>query len=419
MMESTKHFCRLSWPCRISKQDKTAVFLGFSLWLLFFLPLHANASEFEQCLLRLESQAKVLDLQPSTINNVLRKARPLQRVIELDRNQPEFTSTFASYLNRRVSSTRVEKGRELYQQHRPLLDRITRQTGVPGQYLVAFWGLETNYGGYKGDVSTVDALATLACDQRRSRFFTRQLMAALQLIEQGDINPQQLRGSWAGALGHVQFMPTVYLEHARDGDGDQRRDLFNSIEDALVSAAHFLNAIGWQTGSRWGREVIIPKNFPFELAGRQQSESLATWDKLGVRDVYGRRLPTLDMQASLLVPAGHDGPAFLVYQNFKAIMGWNRSEFYAISVGHLADRIAGAGSLRNPPPTDALRLSRVTVKALQSKLNDKGFKAGKPDGIFGPASRSALRQFQGARGMIADGYIDAEVLVALGLNNDP
>lgn len=385
---------------------------GF-LGLVFATPVYSET--FFQCLPRLQQEALQQGLGEATVTNVLGKANFLERVIELDRRQPEFTSTFADYLNRRVTPTRVQKGRELFAKHQDLLARVTRQTGVPGHYLVAFWGLETNYGGYQGEVPTIDALATLACDQRRARFFSQQLFAALSLIEKEGIEIGKLKGSWAGALGHVQFMPTVYLKFAQDGDGDQRRDLWGSIDDALFSAGNFLQAIGWTSGLRWGREVVLPDGFPYQYAGLKNSRPLPEWRRLGVQDTRGRQLPELALQASLIIPAGHEGPAFLVYQNFKTIMGWNRSEFYAISVGHLADRIAGAGGLLNPPPTEGLRLSRKLIKQLQIRLNEQGFAPGKPDGIFGPASRSALRTFQQRKGMIADGYIDKEVLAAFAI----
>jgi membrane-bound lytic murein transglycosylase B len=338
----------------------------------------------------------------------------LDRVIELDRRQPEFTTTFADYLNRRVNDARVGKGRELLAEHRKLLDRVTAETGVPAPYLAAFWGLETNYGSYFGKMQVPSALATLACDARRSSFFTEQWIAALRIIDEGAIPADQMEGSWAGAMGHVQFMPTVFLKHAVDADGDGRRDLWNSLPDAMMSAGRFLQSMGWDGDYRWGREVLLPDNFDFSLADGRRLP-LADWRKMGITDAFGNHLANEPIEAALIVPSGHQGPAFLVYSNFRVIMGWNRSEFYAIAVGHLADRIAGAGKLQNPPPEDQPALSRNQVLELQQALNDKGYPSGEPDGILGSNTRKAIRAYQKAEGLVADGFPSEQVLAALGV----
>lgn len=370
--------------------------------------------EFPQCIERLESQAIDAGVSSETASTVLASAEYLERVIELDRQQPEFTTTFADYLNRRVNEQRVSKGRELLQEHRELLERVTRETGVPAPYLVAFWGLETNFGSYFGKMPVPSSLATLACDPRRSKFFTEQLIAALQIIDEGSIKPEQMEGSWAGAMGHVQFMPTVFLRHAVDGDGDGKRDLWNSLPDAMMSAGNFLEDLGWNGDYRWGREVLLPDNFDYELADGRRLE-LDEWRQLGVTDAFGNALAKEPIKASLVVPSGHRGPAFLAYHNFGVIMGWNRSEFYAIAVGHLADRIAGAGTLQNPPPEDLPALSRDNILAIQEALNDEGFDTGEPDGIMGPNTRSAIRNYQADNGLVADGYPGEAVLESLGV----
>eukprot|EP00163_Fabomonas_tropica_P004638 TRINITY_DN14087_c0_g1_i1.p1 TRINITY_DN14087_c0_g1~~TRINITY_DN14087_c0_g1_i1.p1 ORF type:complete len:349 (-),score=32.90 TRINITY_DN14087_c0_g1_i1:1775-2821(-) len=341
----------------------------------------------------------------------------LDRVIELDRRQPEFTTTFADYLNRRVNDTRVSKGREMLAEHHDLLEQVTAETGVPGPYLVAFWGLETNFGSYFGKMSVPSALSTLACDERRSSFFTTQLIAALRIIDEGAIAADQMEGSWAGAMGHVQFMPTVFLKHAVDADGDGKRDLWNSIPDAMMSAGHFLASMDWDGDYRWGREVILPRNFDYSLADGRRLP-LSQWRNMGITDAFGHALATDDIRASLVVPAGHQGPAFLAYHNFRVIMGWNRSEFYAIAVGHLADRIAGAGMLQNPPPEDLPALSRASILELQEHLNSKGFDSGKPDGIMGPGTRSAIRRYQSSVGLVADGYPGDTVLRKLNISTE-
>ncbi|WP_020405962.1 lytic murein transglycosylase [Hahella ganghwensis] len=370
---------------------------------------------FQQCVEDLQDKARAHGISNTTVDQVLAGVNYLDRVIELDRRQPEFTTPFSEYLGLRVTEQRVQKGRELYRQHQDLLQRVTRETGVPGHYLVAFWGLETNYGSYFGKMSTLDSLATLACDPRRSEYFTGELMAALQIIDSGDIEAERMQGSWAGALGHVQFMPSVFLRYARDADQDGARDLWGSIPDAMLSAGTFLKGIGWESGLRWGREVLLPKTFSYQMAGLGQTKSLAEWREFGLTDAFGRALPDVDVKASLLVPAGHEGPAFLVYDNFDVIMRWNRSEFYALAVGHLADRIAGAGALQNPPPSDSPRLSRQIVLELQEKLIANGVDPGALDGILGPATRKALREYQHQKGLVADGFPDSTTFAKLGV----
>lgn len=372
--------------------------------------------EFAQCLAQLGQTAVNAGVSEQTASRVVAGVEKVDRVIELDRRQPEFTTTFDDYLNRRVNQARIKKGRELLQTHRELLDRVTRETGVPAPYLVSFWGLETNFGAYFGKMSVPDSLATLACDERRSEFFTRQWVAALQIIDEGAIPAEQMEGSWAGAMGHVQFMPTVFLKHAVDADGDGRRDLWNSLPDAMMSAGRFLESMGWDGEYRWGREVLLPRNFDYGLANGRKLP-LAEWREHGITDAFGKPLARADINASLIVPAGHRGPAFLVYQNFDVIMGWNRSEFYAIAVGHLADRVAGAGSLQIQPPEDLPALSRQQIVDLQKVLRNQGFEPGPIDGILGSGTRSAIRQFQKTKNLVADGYPGVQVLKVAGIDS--
>jgi membrane-bound lytic murein transglycosylase B len=375
----------------------------------------STADAFSACVSDLRAEAARQDISAAVIDESLASVERVERVVELDRSQPEFTTPFSEYLGRRVTDTRVERGRELLARHEDLLRDVYREYGVPPRYLVAFWGMETNFGSYFGGVSTLDALATLACDDRRSSYFTEQLMAALRIVDEGAIAPERMEGSWAGALGHVQFMPSVFAEYAVDYDGDGRRDLWNSVPDAMASAANFLRGIGWEPGWRWGREVTLPADFPYELAGYDGRRTMRAWKELGVRTAYDRPLSGADVEAALIVPSGHEGPKFLVYDNFEVIMRWNQSEFYALSVGHLADRLAGAAGLANPPPEDAPRMTRDDVIALQERLNERGFDAGPADGIPGPRTRAAIRRFQKEQGMIADGFASREVLDRLSL----
>lgn len=374
------------------------------------------AEDFQRCVADLRQHAVKQGIDGAVAQEVLAGIEPLERVIELDRSQPEFTRSFRDYLGKRISDQRIEQGRKLYQKHSELLQRITRKTGVPGRYLIAFWGLETHFGSYTGNMPIPRALATLACDRRRSDYFTRELVSALRLIERGDIEADAMKGSWAGAMGQMQFMPSVYLDHAVDADHSGRIDLWNSVPDALTSAGHLLASLGWNEGERWGREVRLPEDFDYSLArGLNGKRPLSQWRALGIRDAFGRELPHADMQGALLLPAGHQGPAFLVYDNFRVIMGWNQSEFYALAVGHLADRIAGAGPLQTQPPAHD-PLKRETIKALQTALKDAGYEAGPVDGILGSGTRAALRRFQDDSGLTADGYPDPESRRALGID---
>jgi membrane-bound lytic murein transglycosylase B len=381
-------------------------------------PVDGQTSEadFAACTARLKQEAQAAGISADVSNDVLDNVQWVERVIELDRQQPEFTTTFSDYYRKRVTPARVRKGREMLKEHAELLRSISDRYGVPAHYLVSFWGLETNFGAYLGKMAIPDSLATLACDERRSKFFAAELISAMRIIEAGDASRESMIGSWAGAMGNVQFMPSAFLRYAVDGDGDGRRDLWGSIPDALSSAANFLAMLGWQPGLRWGREVLVPAGFDYAQATRDVRQPLRVWSRAGVTDAFGSRLPEVDLPASILVPGGARGPAFVVYDNFDVIMRWNRSEFYALSVGRLADRIAGAGSLTRPPPEDGLRLSRQTVMTLQVHLNQLGYDTGTPDGIFGSGTRRALREFQSDRNLVADGYPSEQIIAAVAAN---
>lgn len=368
--------------------------------------------DFSTCLSNLQERARDLQLSPTAVST-LASLEQQQRVLDLDGKQPEFVQTFGQYLNARLTQDRIRRGRELYNRHRDFLDQLTVRYGVQGQYLVAFWGLETNFGSYLGNMPTLDSLATLACNPRRGDYFAGELLNALRVMDREALQPQKMRGSWAGAMGHTQFMPSNYLRYAVDGDGDGRIDLWGSEKDALASGANFLQHLGWQTGTHWGREVSLPNNFDYDLTGRHQSRSLADWAALNVRNADGSPLPASATEGSILVPSGHRGPAFLIHDNFAVIMKWNRSEFYALSVGLLADRIAGGNGLYRVPPADQQGLTRAQVERLQAALIQRGYDVGEADGVMGPATRHAVRAFQKDAGLISDGYPDQTVLEAL------
>jgi membrane-bound lytic murein transglycosylase B len=363
--------------------------------------------EFKACLDDLRVAAVEAGVAPALADEIVPSLRFQARVIELDRAQPEFQQTFAEYLGGRVTAGRVQLGRVLALRHRDLLTRLTREYGVPGQYLVALWGMESSFGRFTGKVPTLDALATLACDPRRSEFFRGEFLTALRLVERESLRPADFRGSWAGAVGQTQFMPSAFEQHAVDGDGDGRIDLWNSTADALASGANHLRELGWRTGERWGREVRLPEGFDYTLTGAGRWQPLSRWAELGVRRAGGAALPTADMEAALLVPMGRHGPAFLVYRNFEVLLRWNRSHHFALAAGHLADRIAGGGALRASMADAEGALSSEELAALQGALARLGYEPGPIDGLLGPATRAALRRFQADNDMIADGYPDA------------
>lgn len=383
--------------------------------LLFCSGLAVAQEDFYQCRDRIASLAVERGISEAVATSVLADVEPLERVIRADRNQPEFVQSFDQYLGVRVTADRVAAGRSLYAEYRDLLDALAVGYGVPGQYLVAFWGLESNFGRVLGNIPVFDSLTTLACDRRRSTYFTDELIHAMTIVERGDAEPGEMIGSWAGAMGQTQFMPSVYLEHAVDGDGDGRANLWRSAPDALSSAARYLSSMGWESGYRWGREVVLPDGFDYSLAGRDRPRPLAEWRELGLETVAGDPVAAVSIDAALLVPAGADGPAFLIYDNFDVIMRWNRSEFFALSIGHLADRIAGAGGLNRPPPAGE-RLSRDQLRAIQQALTELGFDTGPADGVPGPATSAAIRAFQASRNLVADGFADRQLLADLGID---
>lgn len=378
-----------------------------------------NAADFADWLRDLRREARGRGISEGTLDVALTGVAPIARVLELDRKQPEFTRTLWDYMAAAVSDTRIAKGREMLRAHEALLAAIEREYQVQPRFLVAFWGLETNFGQYTGGFPVIDATATLAHDARRSDFFRAQLLHALGILEAGHIPPEQMQGSWAGAMGQLQFMPSTFVRHAVDRDGDGRKDIWGSLPDVFASAANYLAAIGWNGARTWGREVRLPPEFDLELTGLGTKRTLAEWQEAGVRRADGRDLPQVPgMKGSVIVPAGYAGPAFLVYENFRAIMDWNRSILYALAVGHLADRLQGGGPLKSRQPAGHEAMRRADINALQELLNRLGYDAGVPDGYVGPRTRKALKAYQKAAGLPADGYPTAGILQRLQTGTD-
>jgi len=386
-----------------------------SLALLFTGAVISSASaneHFSSCTAALADRAKQEGVSQQIIDEIFPHLVHQDRVIELDRSQPEFVQTFPGYFSKRVTDWRTEKGKTMYAKHEKLLHKLSDKYGVPPHYLLAFWGLETNFGSYKGKMPVLDSLATLACDKRRSKYFTQEFLVAVKLMQREKLKKDNMVGSWAGAMGHTQFMPSAYTHYAIDGDGDGQVNLWESEEDALSSAANFLASLGWERSFRWGREVKLPEGFNYQESGYKNRKPLSEWHEQGVKKADGSPLGEGETTAYVIVPAGHNGPAFIAYKNFRVIMRWNNSEFYAIAVGVLADRIAGASGIKATLP-DLPAYNRKDIIALQSKLNDLGFDVGKPDGIIGPATREGIRNYQISNNMIADGFPGLEVMAAL------
>ena len=369
---------------------------------------------FDQWLVELRAEALRKGISAATLDAALTGLEPIPRVIELDRKQPEFTWTFRDYMTKLVNDERINKGRQKLAENAKLLNAVGKKYGIDPRFLVAFWGLETDFGRLaEGHFPIVAALATLAHDGRRSAFFREQLFAALKIIDQGHIPHERMKGSWAGAMGHFQFIPTTFAAYAQDYDGDGKSDILGNQADAYASAANYLTKSGWDDGETWGREVKLPKDFDFNLSGLEVKKPLAEWQALGVRRADGKNLPVADVLASVVTPAGASGPAFLVYGNFRTIMVWNRSIHYAIAVGHLADRLVKLPALTTLGSKDNRGLTFIEGQELQRRLTDLGFYSGEVDGVVGSKSRAAIREFQRAKGLTPDGYPSVEVLDAI------
>lgn len=335
------------------------------------------------------------------------------RVVELDGRQPEFTRAIWEYLDSAVSQSRIDNGREKAAQHRDVLSRIEATYGVDANVVVAIWGLESAYGFNYGSIPVIESLATLAYEGRRQKFAEEQLISALKIIQSGDITPSRMVGSWAGAMGHTQFIPTSYDSYAVDFTGDGRRDVWSDDpSDALASTANYLARFGWEPGAPWGVEVTLPAGFDYASADQSIRRPVADWRAAGVTAVGGGAVPDHG-EAAILLPAGANGPAFAVYKNFRAIKRYNNATSYAMAVGHLGDRIRGDGPFTAAWPRDDRPLSRTEKKEMQSLLTRLGFSTGGVDGIIGPNSRKAIRGFQRARGLTPDGYASDKFLAAL------
>ncbi|MFP4328154.1 MAG: lytic murein transglycosylase [Paracoccaceae bacterium] len=368
---------------------------------------------FDAWLAGFRERAVAQGIAPGTVTRALRGAGYLPGVIERDRNQTEFTRSLEDYLAIAASDARIATGRAMLRRHGPLLAEIERRHGVEPHVVTAIWGLESRYGERRGDIPVISALATLAHDGRRGAFFETQLLAALRILENGDTTPERMLGSWAGAMGHTQFIPTSYEAYAVDFDGDGRRDIWaEDPADALASAAAYLARFGWRRGRPWGIEVRLPAGFDRAQAGRGRTRAVADWTAQGVLDMDGRAVPDHGA-AAILLPAGPSGPAFMTFSNFGVIARYNNAESYVIGVGHLSDRLAGGPPIRGRFPPDANGLTLADRKALQQGLTDAGFDTGEVDGVIGPDTREAITAYQRRAGLPVTGTPSRQLLARL------
>ncbi|TCV58296.1 lytic murein transglycosylase [Pseudomonas fluorescens] len=360
-------------------------------------------------------EALAAGIRPDLFDRAFVGVSPDMSVIKADRSQPEFTRPVWEYLDGALSPLRVNKGKSLIQQNAQVLQSIEQRYGVDREALVAVWGMESNFGQFQGSKSVINSLATLAYEGRRPGFAHAQLIAALQILHQGDITPEKMLGSWAGAMGQTQFIPTTYNTHAVDFDGDGRRDIWGSSTDALASTAHYLQSSGWQRGQPWGFEVDLAEGFDYTLADGTIRKPVSEWIRLGVSEYGGLPIAPDDRQlsASLLLPAGHRGPAFLIFDNFRAILKYNNSSSYALAVGLLSKRFTDGGLVYGQWPKEDLPLSRSERIELQTLLGKHNYDAGNPDGIIGANTRKAIRSAQQSFGWPADGYPTQQLLEAL------
>jgi peptidoglycan lytic transglycosylase B len=372
--------------------------------------IRASAANFGACLEGLWPLAARRNVPRQVFDAHVAGLTPDLRIMDLMDAQPEFTKSFWDYLDLLVSDARIDGGRAILAKHRATFDAVEKAYGVDRHIVTAIWGVESNYSTQIGERSVVRSTATLACVGRRQDYFREEFLSTLELLARGDIKPTQLKGSWAGAFGPTQFMPTSFKRYAVDFDGDGRRDVVDSVPDLIASTANNLKKDGWVTGQTWGYEVVIPPNFNFMLADRSRQMTMREWEHANVRRPGGKAFPRGEDRAFLLVPAGAQGPGFLMLQNFRVIMKYNPAEAYAMAIGYLADRLRGGEPFVQPWPRHERVLTRAERYELQQLLVQRGYNAGEPDGRLGGRTATALRAFQAAVGAVPDGFASAAML---------
>lgn len=376
-------------------------------------PAQSEAQGFPQWVAAFRAEAAGRGISQATLATAFDTVQFLPNVIDADQSQAEFTRAIWTYLDGAVSADRIRNGQAMLAQWGSTANAVEQRYGVPKQIVTAIWGIESNYGQNFGSTEVIDALATLGYEGRRQDWAKGELFAALQILQEGDISRDRMLGSWAGAMGNTQFLPSVFMSYAVDADGDGRRDIWGSIPDVMASTANYMVYLGWQRGQPWGVEVTLPPGFDYSVAELSTKRPVAQWAALGVKPVSGRSLPALG-DSSVITPAGARGPAFLVGPNFDAIMGYNKSINYALAVATLSDRLAGGGLIVGSWPRGEQPLSRNEVLELQSLLTARGFPiGGAPDGLIGPATRGAIRAWQVSKGLVPDGFATTTLLQAV------
>lgn len=377
---------------------------------------YTSTSDFQGCLANLRSQAIASGVSASSYDRYTQNLKPDYSVIDKLNYQPEFSTAIWDYLSGLVDDERIQAGKQKLAQHRAVLNRVEQAYGVPAETVVAVWGVESNYGDISGKYPLLQALGTLSCEGRRQSYFRGEFFAAMRILQRGDLNQDQLYGSWAGAFGHTQFMPSTYERLAVDFDGDGRRDLVSSTTDALASTANFLKQAGWQTGMPWGFEVKIPQGMSIAGESRRNKKSLNSWIAQGVTRADGTALIQGNLSGStpagLISPAGANGPIFLVFKNFDAIYSYNAAESYGLAIAHLSDRLRGGTAFLTSWPTDDAGTSRAERREIQQFLVKRGYDIGVVDGLIGDKSRQAIRQEQTRLGLNPTGRAGQQILRA-------
>ncbi|MCO5091160.1 lytic murein transglycosylase [Bosea sp. (in: a-proteobacteria)] len=387
---------------------------AFHLALPFLLIASAASAQsgFQSCLSGLKGAAAAKGVSGATFDRAMAGVEPDMKIIEAMQNQPEFKTPIWDYLGTLVDEEKVAQGRAMLRQYASVFAAAEQRFGVDRHTIAAVWGVESDFGKARGKWPLVQSLATGAClAPRRNAFFKGELIATLQIIQRGDVRPERLFGSWAGAFGHTQFIPSTYLRLAVDGDGDGRRDLVDSIPDALHSTANFMARAGWVTGAAWGYEVRVPGGYSGP-SGRNPKHPVSSWAARGIVKFDGSPLSGAG-NAGLLMPAGRNGPAFLVFKNYDAAYSYNGADSYALAISLLSDRLRGRPGVQGDWPTDDLPLSREQRRELQRLLTARGYDVGEPDGAVGSLTRAAIKEIEGKLGMPQTGRPGEKVLRAL------
>ncbi len=397
---------------RITENSKSLILrAGSAALLLMALPGTGHAES--KCVESLWPSAKSAGVTRATFDRAFQGFAPDPEVIEAANFQPEYVKPIGEYIDRAVSDKRVETGKQKLAEYQDLVAALEKRYGVDRHVIVAIWGVESNYGVQPGDKNVIRSLGTLICSGTKAKFARQQLVSALKIMQRGDITFEAMNGSWAGAMGHTQFIPTTYTAYAVDHDGDGKRDIWGNIPDALASTASYLRVSNWRPGETWGYEVKLQKGFNPKRVGENTLKPLGEWQKIGIVRVNGEQFPRASDKASLFAPEGTRGPAFLVTNNFRSILRYNVAKSYALAVGHLADRLKGYGPFVQPWPTDETHLSLAQRTELQQLLIAQRLMGGEPDGVIGPATLEAVRTYQRAKALPVDGFPSLTILKLL------